>query len=147
MIAGDGPAARRLRAMAPPNVRFAGRVDDAQAAELLTGCRAFVLTAVEEFGIAAVEAQAAGRPVIARRGGGVLETVVNGVTGTLWDGTADELADAVRTSTRARSILVTACTTRCASIARCSAVHCRPRCSWPSRSRSAAWRTGSASSG
>jgi hypothetical protein len=55
-----------------------------------------VVTGVEEFGIAAVEVQAAGRPVIARSRGGVLETVVDGVTGRLWDGGVDELAEAVR---------------------------------------------------
>ena len=51
---------------------------------------------MEEFGIAAVEAQAAGRPVIARRGGGALETIVDGVTGCYWSGAVDELAEAVR---------------------------------------------------
>ncbi len=95
-IVGDGPDRRRLRRQAPPNVRFAGRVGDAEAARLLATCRAFVLTSVEEFGIAAVEAQAAGRPVIARRGGGALETVLDGVTGCFWEGGAAELAAAVR---------------------------------------------------
>jgi glycosyltransferase involved in cell wall biosynthesis len=96
VIAGDGPDRRRLRRMAPPNVRFVGRVSDEHAAQLLAGCRAFVLTGVEEFGIAAVEAQAAGRPVIARRGGGVLDTVLDGETGCLWEGAAPDLAEAVR---------------------------------------------------
>jgi glycosyltransferase involved in cell wall biosynthesis len=54
-----------------------------------------VVAAVEEFGIAAVEAQAAGRPVIAVRGGGTLETVVDGETGCFWSGGADELAAVV----------------------------------------------------
>ena len=53
------------------------------------------MTAVEEFGIVAVESQAAGRPVIARRGGGALETVVEGVTGCFWSGGPRELAAAV----------------------------------------------------
>jgi glycosyltransferase involved in cell wall biosynthesis len=96
VIAGDGPDRRRLRRMAPSNVRFVGRVRDEHAAQLLAECRAFVLTGVEEFGIAAVEAQAAGRPVIARRGGGVLDTVVEGVTGCLWEGGPSSLAEAVR---------------------------------------------------
>jgi glycosyltransferase involved in cell wall biosynthesis len=52
---------------------------------------------VEEFGIAAVEAQAAGRPVIARRDGGALETVLDGVTGCFWSGGAADLARAVLT--------------------------------------------------
>jgi glycosyltransferase involved in cell wall biosynthesis len=93
---GDGPEGRRLRRMAPANVRFTGRVGDEEAARLLATCRGFVVTGAEEFGIAAVEAQAAGRPVIARRAGGVLETVVDGVTGRLWEGGANELAEAIR---------------------------------------------------
>jgi glycosyltransferase involved in cell wall biosynthesis len=53
------------------------------------------MTAVEEFGIVAVEAQAAGRPVIARRGGGALETIAEGLTGCFWSGGPEELAEAV----------------------------------------------------
>jgi glycosyltransferase involved in cell wall biosynthesis len=95
VIAGDGPDRRRLRRIAGPTVRFAGRVGDAQAEQLLSSCRALVVTSIEEFGIAAVEAQAAGRPVIARAGGGVLETVLDGETGCFWDGGPAELAAAV----------------------------------------------------
>jgi glycosyltransferase involved in cell wall biosynthesis len=54
-----------------------------------------VLPAIEEFGIASVEAQAAGRPVIAAHGGGALETVVEGSTGAFFDGGPDELATTV----------------------------------------------------
>jgi glycosyltransferase involved in cell wall biosynthesis len=95
VVAGAGPDRRRLSRLAGPNIRFTGRVSDAQAAELMATCRAFVVTSMEEFGIAAVEAQAAGRPVIARAGGGLLETVLEGTTGCFWDGGADELAEAV----------------------------------------------------
>jgi glycosyltransferase involved in cell wall biosynthesis len=95
VVAGDGPDRRRLRQLAGPTIRFAGRVSDEQVAWLLSSCRALVVTAGEEFGIAAVEAQAAGRPVIARAAGGLLENVVDGVTGCWWDGGADELAAAV----------------------------------------------------
>ena len=95
MIVGDGPAARRLRREAGPTVRFTGRLSDTEVAEALQGARALVVTAVEEFGIAAVEAQAAGRPVIARRGGGVLETIMDGVTGCFWAGQPADLAAAV----------------------------------------------------
>ena len=76
-------------------MRFAGRVSDAEVARLLSSCRALVVTAVEEFGIAAVEAQAAGRPVLAMDAGGLVETVIEGVTGRFWDGGPDELAEAV----------------------------------------------------
>jgi len=95
VVCGDGPEARSLRRLAGPTVKFVGRVSDPEAARLLRTCRAFVVAAVEEFGIAAVEAQAAGRPVIAVRGGGTLETVIDGETGCFWGGGEDELAAAV----------------------------------------------------
>jgi glycosyltransferase involved in cell wall biosynthesis len=95
VIAGDGPDGRRLRRMAGPTVQFAGRVADDEAAKLLAGCQALVVTAVEEFGLAAVEAQAAGRPVISIGAGGALETVIEGKTGAYWHGGPAELAAAV----------------------------------------------------
>jgi glycosyltransferase involved in cell wall biosynthesis len=95
VVAGDGPARRQLERLASANVRFAGRVADAEVARLLSGCRALVVTSPEEFGIAAVEAQAAGRPVIARAAGGLLENVVDEVTGCLWNGGPAQLAEAV----------------------------------------------------
>ncbi len=95
IVIGDGPDFRRLRTLAGPNVQFAGRLPDAVVAAILQGARALIMTAVEEFGIVAVECQAAGRPVIARRGGGALETIIDGVTGCFWAGGARELADAV----------------------------------------------------
>jgi glycosyltransferase involved in cell wall biosynthesis len=113
VVAGDGPERRRLRRLAGGNVSFAGRVSDAEAALLLATCQALVLTSAEEFGIAAVEAQAAGRPVIARRAGGALETIVDGVTGCFWSGGPDELAKAVR-SFDARSVDAADCTSTAA---------------------------------
>jgi glycosyltransferase involved in cell wall biosynthesis len=95
IVVGDGPDEGRLRSLAGPTIRFAGRVDDERAAQLLSSAQAIVVTSIEEFGIAAVEAQAAGRPVIAAGTGGALETVVEGVTGTLWNGGAQDLAAAV----------------------------------------------------
>ncbi len=95
VVVGDGPAARALHRRAGPTVEFTGRVPDATVAEIMQGARALIVTSVEEFGIAAVEIQAAGRPVIARHGGGALETVVDGVTGCFWSGGATELAEAV----------------------------------------------------
>jgi glycosyltransferase involved in cell wall biosynthesis len=95
VVCGDGPEGRQLRRLAGRTVRFVGRVSDVEVARLLRSCRALVVPAIEEFGIAAVEAQAAGRPVIAARGGGTLETVHEGVTGCFWNGGADELVAAV----------------------------------------------------
>jgi glycosyltransferase involved in cell wall biosynthesis len=96
IVAGDGPDARRLRRMAGPSIEFTGRVSDAEASRLFATCRALVVPSVEEFGIVAVEAQAAGRPVLAIDSGGTCETVVEGETGRFWSGGADGLADAVR---------------------------------------------------
>ncbi len=95
VVVGDGPAYRHLRRVAGPTIRFAGRLPDESVAEIVQGARAMIVTSVEEFGIAAVESQAAGRPVIARRAGGALETVLDGVTGYLWSGGPAELAQAV----------------------------------------------------
>jgi glycosyltransferase involved in cell wall biosynthesis len=81
VVVGDGPEQRRLRRVAGPTVRFAGRVSDAEVAALMRAAQALIVTAVEEFGIAAVEAQASGRPVIALDGGGLRETLVEGRTG------------------------------------------------------------------
>jgi glycosyltransferase involved in cell wall biosynthesis len=84
VVVGDGPELRRLRRIAGPTVRFTGRVSDERVADLLASARALVVTATEEFGIAAVEALAAGRPVIALGDGGVRESVTDGVTGTFF---------------------------------------------------------------
>jgi glycosyltransferase involved in cell wall biosynthesis len=96
VVIGDGPEARRLRRLAGPTVSFTGRVSDERVAELLRSSRALVVTAAEEFGIAAVEALASGRPVIALESGGVLESVVAGRTGTYYaESTPEALAEAV----------------------------------------------------
>jgi glycosyltransferase involved in cell wall biosynthesis len=96
VVVGDGPELRRLRRMAGPTVRFEGRVPDHRVEELMSRARALVVTATEEFGIAAVEAQAAGRPVVALAEGGAIETVVEGETGTFYDASdPDALAAAV----------------------------------------------------
>jgi glycosyltransferase involved in cell wall biosynthesis len=81
IVVGDGPELRRLRRLAGPTVRVTGRLPDDRVAELMRSARALVVTAAEEFGIAAVEALASGRPVIARGAGGVLESVREGATG------------------------------------------------------------------
>jgi glycosyltransferase involved in cell wall biosynthesis len=95
VVVGDGPEGRRLRKLAGPTISFTGRATDAQVQSLVSSARAMVVTSIEEFGIAAVESQAAGRPVIARRGGGALETIIEGDTGCFWSGEACDLAAAV----------------------------------------------------
>jgi glycosyltransferase involved in cell wall biosynthesis len=101
LIVGTGPEEARLRASAGPTVEFLGWRDDAEVAELYARCRALVFPAVEDFGIAPLEAMASGRPVIALGQGGALETVVapGGLappTGLLFrDQTATALAEAM----------------------------------------------------
>jgi glycosyltransferase involved in cell wall biosynthesis len=97
VVVGDGPEWRRLRRLAGPTVRLTGRLSDGDVADLLRGSQALVVTAEEEFGIAAVESLASGRPVIALRSGGVRESVQEGRTGTFYDDADDPraLAEAV----------------------------------------------------
>ncbi|MCL7455100.1 MAG: glycosyltransferase, partial [Anaerolineae bacterium] len=96
-IAGDGRDRASLEAMAAPNVRFLGRVPDSDLRDLMAGCRAFLFPGLEDFGIAPVQAMAAGRPVIAFAGGGATDYVVEGVTGTFFhEQTPEALTEAVR---------------------------------------------------
>ncbi len=81
-VVGSGPDHAVLRA-AYPEAEFLGRAGDGDLVELYASARAVVVPSVEEFGITAVEAQAAGRPVIAAAAGGALETILNGHTGSL----------------------------------------------------------------
>jgi len=78
VVAGSGPGEDRLRALAGPEVRFAGRVSDDELATLFQGARALLFPGEEDFGIIPVEAMACGCPVIALGCGGALETVGRG---------------------------------------------------------------------
>lgn len=96
IIAGDGRDRARLQAMAKSNITFLGRVSDEQAADLMARCKAFIFPGEEDFGIAPVQAQAAGKPVIAYAGGGALDTVIESKTGLLFHPqTSQALAQAV----------------------------------------------------
>jgi glycosyltransferase involved in cell wall biosynthesis len=85
VVVGDGPEGRHLRRLAGPTVTFTGRLPDPEVAGLMRSARALVVTAAEEFGIAAVESLASGRPVIAIASGGVQEVVRPGWTGVYFD--------------------------------------------------------------
>jgi glycosyltransferase involved in cell wall biosynthesis len=96
-VVGTGPELPRLAARYS-NADFLGRVTDEELARLYAEAAALVVPNVEEFGIAAVEAQAAGRPVIAADEGGATETVLQGQTGMLVaNGDPDGFARALRT--------------------------------------------------
>jgi glycosyltransferase involved in cell wall biosynthesis len=81
LIIGDGPELPRLKNMAKSNIHFLGYQSDDKVAEYLGKARGFICATEEDFGIAIVEAQAAGCPVIAYGQGGALETVMDGITG------------------------------------------------------------------
>ena len=97
-VVGEGPDLQRLReSHSGDDVEFLGAVSDQRLADLYARCAALVVPNIEEFGIAAVEAQAAGRPVVAVGRGGVTETVVDGRTGVLVAGEdAAALAEPLR---------------------------------------------------
>lgn len=80
-IVGGGRSEAALRDMAGPTIEFVGKVDEAELRRLYARCRALIFPGEEDFGLTPVEAQAAGRPVIALGRGGTRETVVEGVTG------------------------------------------------------------------
>lgn len=83
-IVGEGPEEKRLKKKALPNVEFLGRLSDEELHSYYCSSKAFIFPQEEDFGITPVEAMACGRPVIAYRGGGALETVVEGKTGVLF---------------------------------------------------------------
>jgi len=96
VVVGTGPWETRLRSRAGPTVKVTGHLPDDQVERLMASCRAFVLPGEEDFGIAAVEAMAAGKPVVGLRRGGAVETVIDGGTGLLYDEpTVESFLDAV----------------------------------------------------
>ncbi|MBW4438717.1 MAG: glycosyltransferase [Pleurocapsa minor GSE-CHR-MK-17-07R] len=95
-VGGKGRDMDRLREMAGPTVEFLGYVPDEALSGLMARCKAFLFPGLEDFGITPVQAQAAGRPVIAYGGGGALDTVLPGRTGELFsEMTVDSLCAAL----------------------------------------------------
>ena len=97
LIAGCGPAEGELRKMARgTTTTLLGYVSDARLNELIGNARAAIVPGEEDFGLVALEAAAAGRPTIAYRAGGALETIVEGETGVFFDEPdAESLAAAI----------------------------------------------------
>jgi glycosyltransferase involved in cell wall biosynthesis len=79
-VVGSGPALDDLRDRAGPTIRFHGRLSDADVTALMQECRALCLPGREDFGITPIEANAAGKPVVALAEGGALETLEESVT-------------------------------------------------------------------
>jgi glycosyltransferase involved in cell wall biosynthesis len=92
-IGGRGRDMERLQAIAGPSVEFLGYVPDEDLPRLMAKAKAFIFPGLEDFGITPVQAEAAGRPVIAYKGGGALDTVIAGKTGEFFEAqTVDSLA-------------------------------------------------------
>jgi glycosyltransferase involved in cell wall biosynthesis len=95
-IVGSGPEEARLKAQAPVEASFLGRVEDRQLLELYRGCRAALMVGVEDFGIVPVEAMSCGRPAVVFAEGGAKESMIPGETGVLFtEPTAAALRSAV----------------------------------------------------
>lgn len=105
-IVGGGPDEDRLRALAGPNIKFLGRVSDAELDRLYQSCKGLIFPGEEDFGIVPVEAMAAGKPVIALGKGGASETVIDGETGVLFE--HETVADLQAAIERAESITFSA---------------------------------------
>lgn len=96
-VIGEGPDRGRLQSLAGPTVSFLGRLSDAELRDQMAHCRALIFPGEEDYGLAPLEAQASGRPVIAYGAGGALETVREGETGAFFrEPTVSALADALR---------------------------------------------------
>ena len=84
-IVGKGPEMENLKKLAKDNVEFLGYLNDEETSEYYAQCRALIFPSEEDFGITPLEAMASGRPVIAYRGGGALETVAENISGTFFE--------------------------------------------------------------
>jgi glycosyltransferase involved in cell wall biosynthesis len=97
VVIGDGPGWARVKSLAGPTIHLLGHQPDAVVVDHMQRCKAFVFAAAEDFGIAPVEAQAAGAPVIAYGRGGATETVIPGKTGLFFaEQTVESLIETVQ---------------------------------------------------
>ena len=97
VVVGTGSEEEKLKNMAKDNIKFVGHLTDTKLADYYKKCAAFIFPQEEDFGIVALEAQAAGAPVIAFKAGGALDTVIEGKTGVFFDKqNTESLVKAVR---------------------------------------------------
>lgn len=96
VVLGDGPDRARLEALAGPTVSFVGRASDVEVNHYASRCQALLFPGEEDFGMTPLEVNAAGRPVIAYKGGGAVETITEGLNGTFFDvPSVESLKDAI----------------------------------------------------
>lgn len=96
VVIGAGSELKRLKSLAGPTIEFRGALPDKEVTQLFLGCKAFIFTAFEDFGITPVEAMSAGKPVIAYGKGGVTDSVVHKTTGILFENqSVEELCSAI----------------------------------------------------
>jgi glycosyltransferase involved in cell wall biosynthesis len=96
LVIGDGPDRKNLEALAGPSVRFLGRASDKDVEYYVSRCRALLFPGEEDFGMTPLEVAAAGRPTIAYRAGGAVETVVENVTGVFFNSqTPEDMGEAI----------------------------------------------------
>jgi glycosyltransferase involved in cell wall biosynthesis len=97
VIIGQGPEYKKLRRLAGPNISLLGWMSEKEKNMYLKNCTAFIFSGEDDFGISPVEAMGYGKPVLAFRSGGALETVIENTTGEFFDDATPEiLADGVR---------------------------------------------------
>ncbi|MHB8510944.1 MAG: glycosyltransferase [Actinomycetota bacterium] len=84
VIVGEGPEEAALRAISGPTIEFRGPVNDEELVRLYGRSRATIMAAEEDFGLTPLEANASGRPIVAYKAGGAIETVIDGETGLLY---------------------------------------------------------------
>ena len=96
VVVGRGPEAAAIERMKTPNVMMLSDLTDAQMAWLYQSCRALIAASYEDFGLTPIEAGVWGRPTVALRWGGFLDTVRENVTGVYFDQPdADSIAGAL----------------------------------------------------
>jgi len=97
VIIGDGPEKEHLKKIAENNIEFIGKIDDEKIVYYYRNCKALIMPQEEDFGLTAVEAMSFGKPVLALRKGGAIESVIEGICGEFFDDPIPEaIADGVR---------------------------------------------------